>query len=93
MESGASDDFDFIGVSVYYLETEFLREVQEAGYSRDSTIYQLEDLKCLAPGVIRQKGLSRTCPLDQKKGAAYIHCLRGDDHVGQATHMLSYTWG
>ncbi|CAB9524237.1 Kinesin light chain [Seminavis robusta] len=25
-------------------------------------------------------------------GAAYSHCLQGEDHVGEATHMLSYSW-
>jgi hypothetical protein len=42
-------------------------------------------------GVIRTKGAEVVCPLDGKKGAAYVHCLQGNDHVGEVTHMLSYS--
>ena len=33
------------------------------------------------------------CPIDGKRGVAYVHCIDGNDHVGIATHMLSYAWG
>ena len=33
------------------------------------------------------------CPIDGKRGVAYVHCINGNDHVGTATHMLSYAWG
>jgi tetratricopeptide (TPR) repeat protein len=33
------------------------------------------------------------CTISHKLGAAYVHCLEGEDFVGPATHMHSYTWG
>ncbi|CAB9515220.1 Hydra magnipapillata [Seminavis robusta] len=81
-------------LSVHYLSTQFLQEVQEAGLNRDATIYQIEDLRQEdQPGVIRRKGIHVMCPIDQKMGAAYVHCVGDDpDNVGLATRMLSYTW-
>lgn len=77
------------GVSVHYLMNMFLDDVQEAGYSLDSTIYEIEDLSG-PPGLIRQKGLHVRCPNDGELGAAYVHCLEQVPHnVGPAT----YTWG
>lgn len=55
-------------------------------------IYDLEDLDKKS-GLIRLKGESVQCPRDGRMGAAYVDCLRGDDHVGPANVMLSYTWG
>ncbi|CAB9526369.1 Kinesin light chain [Seminavis robusta] len=56
-----------------------------------SKIYEIEDLQG-PPGVIRKKGAMTECPIDGHIGAAYVHCLEGEDHVGEATHMLSYSW-
>eukprot|EP00978_Attheya_sp_CCMP212_P024765 scaffold78425_cov26-Attheya_sp.AAC.1 len=83
---------DLVGVSVYYLQNIFLKEVEAAGLSRDSTIYDLENLNGPA-GLIRKKGVDVVCPIVNTRGAAYVHCLEGADNVGGATHMLSYTWG
>lgn len=44
-------------------------------------------------GVIRAEGLNVKCPRDGKMGAAYVDCLEGEDHVGEANIMLSYAWG
>ena len=33
-----------LGISVYYLQNLFMKEVEEAGLSRTSKIYQIEDL-------------------------------------------------
>lgn len=85
-------ELDFAGVSVHFLQTVFLREVEEAGFSREAKIYDLEDLKG-PPGLVRRKGQDIMCPMTKKKGAAYVHCLSGADNVGDATHMISYTWG
>jgi hypothetical protein len=83
---------DLVGVSVYYLQNIFLKEVEAAGLSRDSTIYDLENLNGPA-GLIRKEGVDVVCPITNTRGAAYVHCLEGADNVGGATHMLSYTWG
>jgi len=79
-------------VSVYYLQTVFLKEVQEAGMDPSTArIHEIEDLHG-PPGVIRTKGLAKRCPIDGRKGAAYVHCIHGDDNVGIANFMLSYSW-
>ena len=83
---------EFTGLSVYFLQTIFLREVEMAGFSRDATIYELENLLG-PPGLVRRKGQDVFCPITHKKGAAYVHCVEGCDCVGDATHMFSYTWG
>ncbi|CAB9530832.1 Kinesin light chain [Seminavis robusta] len=59
--------------------------------SRDSKIYQIENLQ-RPPGVIRMQSADTICPIDGRKGSAYVHSLKGKDHVGEATHMLSYSW-
>ncbi|CAB9511907.1 Kinesin light chain [Seminavis robusta] len=90
---------DTLGVSVYHLKHNFLEEEVFASkhiktgnpLSRSSKIYDIENLRGPA-GVIRKKGSNTICPLDGKMGAAYVHCLQGEDHVGEATHMLSYSW-
>ena len=95
MSSSLSEDasgvinMDTLGVSVYHLKQVFWEErvLRQAGFTRDATIYDLEE------PVIRHHGRDDVCPLDGRAGAAYVHCLEGDDHVGQATHMLSYSWG
>ncbi|CAB9525616.1 expressed unknown protein [Seminavis robusta] len=89
---------EMLGVSVFYLEQVFLEEEVCATttttgnpLSKDSKVYEIEDLQG-PPGVIRTKGANTVCPIDGKMGAAYVHCLQGKDHVGEATQMLSYSW-
>ena len=93
VEGLSSEELDTLGVSVYHLEHVFLKEevctsmdANGTMLSSSSLIYEIE------PGVIKGKGKDSICPLDKKKGAAYVHLLEGEDHVGQATHMLSYCW-
>ncbi|CAB9523312.1 Hydra magnipapillata [Seminavis robusta] len=91
---------DTLAVSVHHLEHIFLEEVysfttaataNQNPLSRDSKIYEIEGLRG-PPGVIRTRGTNTICPVDGRLGASYVHCLQGDDHVGEATHMLSYSW-
>lgn len=85
---------DRLGVSVHWLQTGFMDEVRSANLDESSTIYDIEDLSSgAAPGVIRSKGETVTSPRDGRKGAAYVHCLEGEDNVGEASFMLSYSWG
>ncbi|GFH61349.1 hypothetical protein CTEN210_17825 [Chaetoceros tenuissimus] len=76
-------------VSVRYLSTKFLEEVKDSRGSRrlgrESKIYEIEDLSKDEYGVIRKKGV--------EKKSSYVDCLNGKDNVGEATHMLSYSWG
>jgi tetratricopeptide (TPR) repeat protein len=90
------DDLDLLGVSVYHLDNDFINEVRvEFPESpEDTKIYQIENLGNLDKnGIIREKGKDTTCPIDGRQGAAYVHTLQGDEHVGPASIMLSYTWG
>lgn len=85
--------YDFLAPSVFHLQTAFLETMISSGLSENSTVYEIENLQDVEPGLIRRKGIDVTCPVDGKNGAAYVHCLEGADHVGEATHMLSYAWG
>jgi hypothetical protein len=80
-----------LGVSVHYLQTTFLEEVRAAGHTEQSSVYQIENLKG-EPGIVRQKGMNRISPVDGTLGAAYVHCLSGEDNVGPAKYMLSWAW-
>ncbi|CAB9524044.1 Kinesin light chain [Seminavis robusta] len=84
-----------LAVSVHYLRSTFLQEVLATpGLSRDSTVYDIENLDEEAPGVIRRKADHVCCPIDGRMGAAYVHGVDDDGiSVGQANVMLSYTWG
>ena len=85
----------FYASSVHYLRTtellSLLEEVTAAGFDRSASINDIEDLK-EDPGVLRRKGWDHVCPIDGQIGAAYVHCLKGEDHVGKANFMLSYSW-
>ncbi len=84
--------YEFLAPSVHHLQTSFLEYVEDSGFGSDSKIYDIEDLRSTEPGLIRRKGLKTVCPIDGRVGASYVHCIEGDDHVGTATHMLSYAW-
>ncbi|CAE8639821.1 unnamed protein product [Polarella glacialis] len=73
-------------LSIHYIAGEFVRQVESAGLSRISTVHDIEDR------VIRGPSARTICPRDGRMGAAYVDVVRGNDNVGQATHMLSYTW-
>lgn len=73
--------------SIFYLETEFVKEVESIGKTPDAHIYELDE------PLIRAKGANMTCPRDGRLGAAFVDTINGKDFVGRATHMLSYTWG
>lgn len=68
--------------------------VEASGFSRDSTIYEIENLTG-PPGLIRRFGLQVRCIRDGKMGASFTHALMALNpvHVRNASHMLSYTWG
>lgn len=81
-----------LGVSVHWLNTGFIEEVEKYGKTVNSKIYEIEDLR--GPnGLIRQKGENVVCPRDGRLGAAYVDCLQGEDNVGTANVMISYGWG
>ena len=80
------------GVSVHCISTSLLEEVQQMNLSLDSKIYEIEDLHSDSLGVIRSKGVNTTCPEDSRLGSSYVDALEGEDNVGTANIMLSYSW-
>ncbi|CAB9497065.1 Tetratricopeptide repeat family protein [Seminavis robusta] len=68
-------------------------EIDDVQTSMESTFYDIEDLRNDEPGLIRRKGINITCPIDGRMGAAYVHCVQGEENVGRATPFLSWTWG
>lgn len=88
------DHYEFLAPSVFHLETSLMEQIEKAGLDKKTAqIYDIEDLRKIEHGVIRNKGANVQCPIDGKTGAAYVHCITGEDNVGTATHMLSYAWG
>lgn len=87
MEVNAAPGHPMWSVSVSYLATTFLNEVNSAGLSPDSRVYEIE------PTVIRPKGGSLVCPRDGGMGTAYVDAVSGEVGGGVARLMLSYTWG
>jgi hypothetical protein len=73
-------------VSVAYLNTTFLAEVEAAELQASSKIYEIKD------AVILAKGKNVTCPRDGELGAAYVDCVP-QGPANRASVMLSYTWG
>ena len=80
------------GVSVHFIATNLWKEIQDAGFDDTAMIKEIENLQG-PPGVIRRKGLAVISPADGRMGAAYADCLTGEDNVGPAGYMLSYSWG
>ena len=89
-EQKAEDDEE-LAPSVFHLKSSFLEEIQIAGLEETVTINDLANLRLETPGIILSKGKSMKCPRDGRIGASYVDCLEGVDHVGNATHMLSYS--
>ncbi len=88
--------YSFLAPSVHHLQTVFLEYVKENDFDPSTAkVYDIENLQSEEPGLIRKKGIDVICPMDGELGAAYVHSILedGDDHVGTATHMLSYAWG
>jgi len=86
-EGGGERGSALRGVSVHYLNNGFVKELEAAGFSRESTIHEIE------PAVIRGKGAGVACPRDGRLGSAFVDTLEGGDEAGRADFMLSYTWG
>ena len=87
------DELLLKGISVEYLSTTLLQEINDAGLDINSaTVYDLENLKSNSHGLIRRKGAAITCPRDGVKGAAYVDSICEEGATGRASIFLSYTW-
>jgi len=73
-------------LSVHYLSTGLQKELRAVGLTPESSIRDLEK------HVIRPFGESTRCPRDGRMGSAFVDAISGEDKVGKANFMLSYTW-
>lgn len=71
------------GVSVQHICGSFVEDVEAAGSSPASPIYELEKL-------VAKWTAAAVCPVDGQLGAAYVYGLEGDTRCA-ATHLLSYS--
>ena len=83
-------ELDLLGVSVHHFVNVFLPDILKE-FPADAKFLDIENLYKTA-GYVRRKGAGHVCPLDGQPGAAYVHTLSGQDHVGPSTAMLSWTW-
>ena len=90
-----------LGVSVHWLQTKFLSEVDAFCSESNSTSANLSRHTVAVYNIepwIRTKGASSACPVDNRKGSSYVHALWASDdpeeHTasGRANYMLSYGW-
>lgn len=108
-ENVTGQELNELGVSVYHLCQEFRKNARESVISKnnqhetkwgwpfhsrkvllkpnDANVYDIVN------DVIKKRGEEIICPIDGRKGTAYVNCLEGEDHVGKANIMLSYAWG
>mmetsp|Transcript_63049 Transcript_63049/g.112030 ORF Transcript_63049/g.112030 Transcript_63049/m.112030 type:complete len:651 (-) Transcript_63049:90-2042(-) len=86
-EEGDTLGHELRGVSVHHLNSTLMKSVHTAGQDRHAKVYEIE------PTVIRPTSQDSICPRDFQKGAAYVDVIRGKEHAGLSTFMLSYTWG
>ena len=80
------------GVSVHHLKHVLLEEVKRTpGLSGRCNIYDIENWSSPECGIIRRKGQS-VVDTQGRMGASYVDSLCGEDDVGPANVVLSYTW-
>jgi len=93
----STDGKVILGLSVHYLSTTFYEEAKKhlSALGKDVSTAKIYDIENLSEptGLIRNKGKDVHSKEDGRLGAAYIDCLEEEDDVGEATHMLSYSWG
>ena len=93
---------DLLGVSVYWICTGLLAEIEDAGFDpQTSRIHDIETLQPKKTSVLRRKGKKIISPMDGRLGSSYVHSLletsgsgksNDADCVGHANYLLSYSW-
>eukprot|EP00927_Polykrikos_kofoidii_P045830 TRINITY_DN39962_c0_g1_i1.p1 TRINITY_DN39962_c0_g1~~TRINITY_DN39962_c0_g1_i1.p1 ORF type:complete len:756 (-),score=117.75 TRINITY_DN39962_c0_g1_i1:63-2330(-) len=81
-EGGGPGD-PFRSLSVTYLIDDFLKDMRVTG--KGTTVYDIEPR-------LRECSQDVICPRDGRLGAAFVD-VASDPFIGNATHMLSYSWG
>jgi len=77
---------ELTGVSCHHLTGDFLDWIRSKGQEVSSArVYDIEP-------AIRERGRDVMCPKTGKLGSSYVHAVQGEDHVGVANFMLSYSW-
>ncbi len=93
MKEKEKEKLGLLGVSVDHLQCVLMSKICQAAdlhgidLTEHSTIYDINK------PVIQKLSKDTVCPIDGRMGSAYVHAIHGEDHVGSANIMLSYTWG
>merc|ERR1712166_131952 len=86
------------GPSVHHLNTDFITNTLQAVSNQMSEMIGITDpaganIHHMNQAYGKPAGLTATCPRDGEPGAAYVDILSGEDNVGIANALLSYSWG
>ena len=86
------------GPSVHYLNTDFIINTLKAVSNQMPKMKGIKDpaeanIYHMVQAYGKPAGLIVTCPRDGEPGAAYVDILSGEDNVGIANALLSYSWG
>merc|ERR1712166_731958 len=86
------------GPSVHHLNTDFITNTLKAVSNQMLEMKGIIDpaeakIYHMVQAYGKPAGLTATCPRDGKLGAAYVDTLSGEDNVGIANALLSYSWG
>lgn len=78
-----------LGVSIAFLSTDFLAEVEyHFGKGADPDYHEINPVMLYGP---KARGFRMECPRDKKMGSSYADALDAK-HTGPASVMLSWTW-
>ena len=86
------------GPSVHHLNTDFITNTLKAVSNQMPEMKGIIDpaeakIYHMVQAYGKPVGLTITCPRDGEPGAAYVDTLSGEDNVGIANALLSYSWG
>merc|ERR1712166_1105639 len=86
------------GPSVHHLNTDFITNTLEAVSNQMRKMTGITDpaeanIHHMVQAYGKPAGLIVSCPRDGEPGAAYVDILSGEDNVGIANALLSYSWG
>lgn len=91
LSSHSEQDSMGLGISLHYLQTQFLRDIRECDFDpATASIYDID--KRFLRGQLLEDVVD---PADDRKGGAYINLVQNRDKsaVNEATVFLSYCWG
>eukprot|EP00035_Acanthoeca_spectabilis_P002076 m.84916 g.84916 ORF g.84916 m.84916 type:complete len:332 (-) comp11334_c1_seq1:49-1044(-) len=96
---GNMSDRALLGPSVHHLNSVLLSKVlaavQPPWTDKSGATVDPPEAATIAhavQAVVKPSSATRKSPRDGKPGCAYVDALKGSDHVGTSTVLLSYTW-